>query len=71
MYKSYYKMKRFLTILAAAVLCVLPLRADEGMWLPALISQRIGDMQAKGFKLSAYPQYAVKSEPAATSPHRP
>ena len=25
------------------------LRADEGMWLPALISERIGDMQAKGF----------------------
>ena len=35
------------------------LRADEGMWLPALISERIGDMQAKGFKLSADDVYSV------------
>ena len=35
------------------------LRADEGMWLPALISERIGDMQAKGFKLSAEDVYSV------------
>ena len=35
------------------------LRADEGMWLPALIGQRIGDMQAKGFKLSAEDVYSV------------
>ena len=27
--------------------------ADEGMWLPSLIAQRIGDMQEKGFKLDA------------------
>ncbi len=33
--------------------------ADEGMWLPALISQRIADMQAKGFKLSAEDVYSV------------
>ena len=46
-------MKRILTLFAAAMLMALPLRADEGMWLPALIAQRIGDMQAKGFKLSA------------------
>ena len=36
-----------------------PARADEGMWLPALISQRIGDMQAKGFKLTAEDIYSV------------
>ena len=36
-----------------------PLKADEGMWLPALISQRIEDMQAKGFKLSAEDIYSV------------
>ena len=42
------------SLLAALFLCALqPLRADEGMWLPALISQRIGDMQAKGFQLTA------------------
>ncbi len=33
--------------------------ADEGMWLPALISQRIADMQAKGFKLSAEDVYSI------------
>ncbi len=48
------------TLLAALFLCALqPLRADEGMWLPALISQRIGDMQAKGFKLTAEDLYSV------------
>ena len=52
-------MKRILTILAAAALSLLPLKADEGMWLPALIAQRIGDMQAKGFKLSAEDVYSV------------
>ncbi|MBQ9701503.1 MAG: S46 family peptidase, partial [Bacteroidales bacterium] len=48
-------------ILAAALLIAAfqPLKADEGMWLPALISQRIGDMQAKGFKLSAEDIYSV------------
>ena len=52
-------MKKY-TLLAALFLCALqPLRADEGMWLPALISQRIGDMQAKGFKLSAEDLYSV------------
>ena len=51
-------MKRFL-LLAAVLLTVLPARADEGMWLPSLISQRIADMQAKGLKLSADDIYSV------------
>ena len=34
-------------------------RADDGMWLPSLIGQRIGDMQAKGFKLGAEDIYSV------------
>ena len=34
-------------------------RADEGMWLPSLISQRISDMQAKGFKLDAEDIYNI------------
>ena len=53
-------MKRILT-LSAMLLCMASplLKADEGMWLPALISQRIGDMQAKGFKLSAEDVYSV------------
>ena len=46
-----------LAVLLAAAL--FPLKADEGMWLPALISQRIEDMQAKGFKLSAEDIYSV------------
>lgn len=53
----------FNRILLAAILLVLfgaqTLRADEGMWLPALISQRIGDMQKKGLKLSAEDIYSV------------
>ena len=35
------------------------LRADEGMWLPVLISQRIEDMQAHGFRLTAEDVYSV------------
>ena len=53
-------MKRRL-LAAALFLCMTApfLQADEGMWLPALISQRIGDMQAKGFKLTAEDIYSV------------
>ena len=50
--------KTFLS--AALILAALhPLKADEGMWLPALISERIGDMQAKGLRLSAEDIYSV------------
>ncbi|MBQ9185237.1 MAG: S46 family peptidase [Bacteroidales bacterium] len=53
-------MKKFLLPLAVLVMTAfLPAKADEGMWLPALISQRIGDMQAKGFKLTAEDIYSV------------
>ena len=52
-------MKRIALLIFAAVLPFLQLRADEGMWLPALISQRIADMQAKGFKLSAEDVYSI------------
>ena len=34
-------------------------RADEGMWLPSLISQRIADMQEKGFRLDAEDIYSI------------
>ena len=43
-------MKRHLLLLLVFLTAIQPLRADEGMWLPALISQRIADMPAKGFK---------------------
>ncbi len=35
--------------------------ADEGMWLPSLISQRIEDMQTKGFRLTAEDIYSINS----------
>ena len=34
-------------------------RADEGMWLPSLIGNRIPDMQEKGFRLSAEDVYSI------------
>lgn len=37
------------------------LRADEGMWLPSLLGElRIGDMQEKGFRLSADDIFKIK-----------
>ncbi len=50
--------KKFL-LLVLIVFGALPVFADEGMWLPSLISQRIKDMQAKGFKLSAEDIYSI------------
>ena len=54
-------MKKFfaLTLAAAVFASALPARADEGLWLPCLISQRIEDMQAKGFKLDAEDIYSI------------
>ena len=51
-------MKRIL-FAAAACLLSIAAKADEGMWLPSLISQRIADMQEKGFRLSAEDIYNV------------
>ena len=53
--------KKALAVAASAVLAsaLLTVKADEGMWLPSLISQRIGDMQAKGFRLSAEDIYSI------------
>ncbi len=53
------KMKKHILAAALLIAASQPLKADEGMWLPALISQRIGDMQAKGFQLSAEDIYSV------------
>lgn len=52
-------MKKLLISILAIAAFLAPASADEGMWLPALISQRIGDMQAKGFKLTAEDIYSV------------
>ena len=52
-------MKKTVLILGALIAFSLTAMADEGMWLPSLISQRIGDMQAKGFRLTAEDIYSV------------
>ena len=52
-------MKKSLLIIALAITSIFPAKADEGMWLPSLISQRIADMQEKGFKLSADDIYNI------------
>ncbi|MBE6217932.1 MAG: S46 family peptidase [Bacteroidales bacterium] len=53
-------MKRILlTITALTAMVFQTARADEGMWLPSLISQRIIDMQEKGFRLEAEDIYSV------------
>ena len=51
-------MKRLLSILTALTVSFAAM-ADEGMWLPSMIESVIGDMQAKGFKLSAEDVYSV------------
>ena len=53
--------KKALAVAASAILAsaFLTVKADEGMWLPSLISQRIGDMQSKGFRLSAEDIYSI------------
>ena len=52
-------MKRTLGIVLLTIISVLTSRADEGMWLPSLIAQRIGDMQEKGFRLNAEDTYSI------------
>lgn len=51
-------MKRtLLTLLASLVIG--SASADEGMWLPSLIADRIDDMRSKGFRLTAEDIYSV------------
>lgn len=52
-------MRKFLLIIALSILSFPSLRADEGMWLPSLIKERIQDMRKKGFKLSAKDIYSI------------
>ena len=52
-------MKKALLFLSCLLVSAMGAHADEGMWLPSLISQRIGDMQAKGFRLTAEDVYSV------------
>ena len=52
-------MKRLLIPAALLIAAITPLKADEGMWLPALISERISHMQSQGLRLSAEDIYSV------------
>ena len=52
-------MKKLGFLLGLFLLAAPIARADEGMWLPSLISQRIADMQAKGLQLQADDLYSV------------
>ena len=52
-------MKKKFTLILLTLAAGFSAMADEGMWLPSLISQRITDMQEKGFKLSAEDIYDV------------
>ena len=52
-------MKKTLTIIMLSLVAALTAKADEGMWLPSLIAQRITDMQEKGFKLDAEDIYSI------------
>ena len=51
-------MKRIIALAAAFAVCFNAI-ADEGMWLPVLIQERIPDMQSKGCHLDAEDIYSV------------
>ncbi|MBP5636840.1 MAG: S46 family peptidase, partial [Bacteroidales bacterium] len=51
-------MKRIIALAAAFAVCFNAI-ADEGMWLPVLIQERIPDMQSKGCHLGAEDIYSV------------
>ena len=53
------KRKLFLTLLLCGF--IFTASADEGMWLPSLISSRIKDMRSKGFRLTEKDIYDINS----------
>ncbi len=52
-------MKRFILSIFILLMTFGSIRADEGMWLPLLIKERLPDMQKKGFRLTAEDLYSV------------
>ena len=52
-------MKKFLFVFVALFAFSGAVRADEGMWLPSLIGDKIKDMQSKGFRLTAEDIYSI------------
>lgn len=59
--KSFFRntLGALITTLSLGIITETTASADEGMWLPSLISERIVDMQSKGFKLAAEDIYSV------------
>ena len=70
------RMERLKSIMAAAAgvslsICMQPqLYADEGMWLPSLISERLGDMQEKYTALTAHHSRMLSCFSAGDAPAR-
>lgn len=54
-------MKRSILITLLVFFSFAVVKADEGMWLPSLIKERIGDMRNNGFKLTAKDLYDINS----------
>lgn len=52
-------MKRFIITLAVILISFGNIFADEGMWLPLLIKERMADMQKNGFRLTAEDLYSI------------
>lgn len=52
-------MRKILLIITLSIVSFPLLRADEGMWLPSLIKERIQDIRKRGFKLSAKDIYSI------------
>src|SRR5574344_1515777 len=52
-------MNKFLLIAVLLFVSLTTLKADEGMWLPSLIKERIPDMKKNGFKLTAKDLYDI------------
>ena len=53
-------MKRFITLILLAVM-ILPVRADEGMWIPMLLGKNEAAMQKAGMKISAKDIYDINN----------
>jgi hypothetical protein len=54
-------LKRFITLSMALCFGFLTLKADEGMWLPLLLSDNEADMQAVGLRLTASDIYDINN----------
>lgn len=52
-------MKKLLLFVVLFFVSISNLNADEGMWLPSLIKERIPDMKKNGFKLTAKDLYDI------------